>query len=93
MSTSVDISSLQRLEGTGVALAKRLDMAQSDLRRVERAALRLEESREEMFSAILSARDSGESLRDIAKAAGLSHQRVHQIDQERRRGDTGSSFP
>lgn len=32
-----------------------------------------------LFAAIVTARDSGESLRDIARAAGISHQRVHQI--------------
>jgi hypothetical protein len=57
-------------------------MAQSDLRRVERFREALEDARAGLFVAILQARESGETLRDIAKAAGLSHQRVHQIIQQ-----------
>lgn len=59
-------------------------MSQRDLRRVTKCAEALERARENMFDAILAARDSGESLRDIAQAAGLSHQRVHQITSERK---------
>jgi hypothetical protein len=58
-------------------------MTQADLRRIERAKQRLDDAREEMFVSLLIARESGESLRDIAKAAGMSHQRVHQILRER----------
>jgi len=85
MSILLDRSGLDRLEGTGIALANRLGMAQADLRRIERASERLERSREELLVAILNARDSGESFRDIARAAGMSHQRVHQIVREKGR--------
>jgi hypothetical protein len=57
-------------------------MARADLRRVERAASKVEEARRDLREAILAARASGETFRDIADAAGLSHQRVHQITQE-----------
>lgn len=85
MSSVIDGTGWWCLEGTGDALAKRLGMTQADLRRIERAAAKLQESREDLFAAIITARDSGESLRDIAKAAGMSHQRVHQIAQNHRR--------
>jgi DNA-directed RNA polymerase sigma subunit (sigma70/sigma32) len=51
----------------------------SDLRRVKRAAARVERAQRDLRAAILEARQSGETLRDIAEWAGLSHQRVHQI--------------
>ena len=61
-------------------------MAQSDLRRVARAARKLEkttsELREELREAIMRARDSGETYRSIAEAAGLSHPRIIQIVRE-----------
>lgn len=61
-------------------------MARADLRRVERAAQRLVESRAELNAAIRAASASGETYRDIAEAAGMSHQRVGQIVQEGRQG-------
>ena len=85
VSTMLDKPGFDRLEGSGVALANRLGMTQADLRRIERASERLERSREELLVAILNARDSGESFRDIARAAGMSHQRVHQIVREKGR--------
>jgi len=39
----------------------------------------VEKSHAELEDAIIAARDSGETLRDIAKAAGMSHQRIWQI--------------
>jgi hypothetical protein len=54
-------------------------MAQADLRRVERAAARVARAEGELEEAILAARASGETLRDIAVRAGMSHQRVFQI--------------
>ncbi len=54
-------------------------MAKADLRRVARAAQRVRESRDELEAAIVAASASGESYRDIAEAAGMSHQRVGQI--------------
>ena len=67
-------------------------MAQRDLRRVANCMKKLEEARLEFIQAIIAARDSGESLRDIAEAAGLSHQRIHQLVATPRpsRPDTGS---
>lgn len=58
-------------------------MAQADLRRVQRCAERVDKAREDLWEAIIQAHLSGETLRDIAKAAGLSHQRVHQISQSK----------
>jgi DNA-directed RNA polymerase sigma subunit (sigma70/sigma32) len=54
-------------------------MAQADLRRVQRAAVKAAEARAELRNAILAARESGETLADIAKAAKLSRQRIAQI--------------
>jgi hypothetical protein len=59
-------------------------MAKADLRRVERAAAKIEETRRELRAAILSARSSGETFRDIAEAASLTPQRVQQIVSEAR---------
>lgn len=57
-------------------------MAKHHLRRVERCARAVDESRFQLWVAIIEARDSGESLRDIAEAASLSHQRIHQLIRE-----------
>lgn len=54
-------------------------MAQADLRRVRRARERLEAAQKELRAAIKSAAASGETYRDIAEWAGLSHQRIAQI--------------
>jgi Mor family transcriptional regulator len=54
-------------------------MAQADLRRVQHAAVKAAEARAELRQAILTARASGETLADIAKAAKLSRQRIAQI--------------
>lgn len=55
------------------------EMAQKDLRRVARARDQVEQAEKERVDAIVAARRSGETLRDIAEVAGLSHQRIHQI--------------
>jgi DNA-directed RNA polymerase sigma subunit (sigma70/sigma32) len=55
------------------------DMAQADLRRVERAARKSRSARQELRQAILLAREAGETFEDIGGAAGLSRQRVSQI--------------
>lgn len=55
------------------------EMAQADLRRVARAAHNVENARAELIAAIVAAAHSGETYRDIADAAGFSHQRVWQI--------------
>jgi hypothetical protein len=57
-------------------------MAQTDLRRVARAALKAVAARAELRQAILLARSSGETLQDIGIAAGLSPQRIQQIIRE-----------
>jgi DNA-directed RNA polymerase sigma subunit (sigma70/sigma32) len=57
-------------------------MAQRDLRRVERAARQADAARSELRQAILLAREAGETLDDIGRAAGLSRQRVAQIIKE-----------
>lgn len=58
-------------------------MARVDLRRVERAANRRDAAQAELYSAIRDAYGSGETLRDIAKAARMSHQGVHKIVTQR----------
>ena len=65
-----------------------VDVAKSDLRRVSRRAHQVEMARLRFIESIILARDSGESLRDIAAAAGLSHQRVHQILMEPKQDET-----
>ena len=57
-------------------------MALADLRRVASVARKLEKVRGELNAAILTARASGETYRDIGKAAGLSHVTIRQIVTE-----------
>jgi hypothetical protein len=57
-------------------------MAQADLRRVASTAKKLEKVKGEFRLAILRARESGESFRDIGEAANLSHPRIVQIVRE-----------
>ena len=65
-------------------------MAQADLRRVASAARKLERVKGELREAIRLARESGETYRDIGKAAGLSHTRILQIVREgEKEGDDG----
>jgi phosphoribosylcarboxyaminoimidazole (NCAIR) mutase len=59
-------------------------MAQRDLRRVQRAAERMEQARGELRDAILAAHRTGESYRDIAQYAGLAHSRVAELAKEAR---------
>ena len=61
-------------------------MAQRDLQRVERAATKvrrsegtLREARGELRSAIVTARQAGETLTAIARVLGVSRQRVKQL--------------
>jgi DNA-directed RNA polymerase specialized sigma24 family protein len=60
-------------------------VAQSDLRRVQRAARKVNKAREELAQAVLAAQESGESLRDIAPYAGLSYSRVYELVREARK--------
>lgn len=57
-------------------------MAQVDLRRVERCREHLERARDELQQAIRDAVASGETYRDVAERAKMSHQRVAQIVTE-----------
>ena len=59
-------------------------MAQSDLRRVEACRTQLDEARARWKRAILDAVASGETYKDVAKHAGVSHQRIGQIVNEPR---------
>jgi hypothetical protein len=49
------------------------------VRKVERAAAEAAASREALELAIRQAHQDGSSLRDIAKAAGVSHEQVRRI--------------
>ena len=69
---------------SGLAKREPEHMAQADLRRIARATRRIEAALEERDNAICTAWDSGESMRDIAKVAGLSPSRVQQIVAARR---------
>ncbi len=51
----------------------------SELREVERAAAKAAVSREALEAAMKQAHREGASLRDIAKAAGMSHETVRRI--------------
>ena len=57
-------------------------MAQADLRRVSSAARKLEKVKADLRLAIVRARESGETYRDIGEAANLSHPRIVQIVRE-----------
>jgi DNA-directed RNA polymerase sigma subunit (sigma70/sigma32) len=59
------------------------NVAQSDLRRVSRAAVKATKSREELRQAIQLARASGETLQDIGAVAGVSAERIRQIVSEK----------
>jgi len=51
-------------------------MAQADLKAVTRATLQIEKAKRILVERMQKAKASGESYRDIAEAAGLSHQQV-----------------
>lgn len=59
-----------------------MDVARSDLRRVAACKRQMDESRAALRAAIRDAVNSGETYRDVARMAGLSHQRVAQIVHE-----------
>lgn len=65
-----------RLRRSDYITSEDADVARADLQRVERAAVRLVEAREEMRVALELARASGERLEDIGRAAGISRQAV-----------------
>jgi hypothetical protein len=55
------------------------DVARADMRRVAQAKRDLERCRAAFVDAIKDAVASGETYRDVARMAGISHQRVGQI--------------
>lgn len=59
-----------------------MGVARADLRRVAKCAEELAEARANLRDSILDAVKSGETYRDVAEAAGMSHQRVWKIVQE-----------
>jgi predicted transcriptional regulator len=56
-----------------------------ELTNVRRTAEKLERTRVELREAILAARSAGATLPEIAAAAGVTKQRVHQIVREDQR--------
>jgi DNA-directed RNA polymerase sigma subunit (sigma70/sigma32) len=60
-------------------------VAKRDLKRVERAARRVDLARDDLRAAILLAKEAGETFEDIGRAAGVSRQRIQQILKESRR--------
>jgi len=50
-----------------------------DLKRVRQARARITAAEQELVAAMVAAHESGETYRDIAEEAGLSHQRVWEI--------------
>ncbi|MER3405318.1 MAG: hypothetical protein C4289_09310, partial [Chloroflexota bacterium] len=54
-------------------------VAQRHLREVERLARKAAEARAALIAAIMAAYESGETYSDIARAAGLTRQRIAQI--------------
>ena len=72
----------QQAQGISVAITDRMAAWRRErrvLRRVSRAAWRLEQAERERSWALASARAEGVSIRTLAAAAGLSPARVHQI--------------
>jgi hypothetical protein len=67
-------------------------MARIHLDAVRRARRDVEKARHRLLDAILAARDSGETQEDVGAAAGLTRQRVSQIEDERRLGDATASM-
>lgn len=59
-------------------------MAQKHLRKVKQAANDINQARRRFELVVLEAHQSGETLRDIADWAGVSHQRIHQIIRDAR---------
>lgn len=64
-------------------------MAQSHLRKVASVRARLEKVTAELEQAILAAQDSGESLRDIAPYAGMTHTKVMELTRKARQAEGG----
>ncbi len=73
--------------GTARLRANVQRVAQRHLREVERLARKAAEARAAFVAAILAAHNSGETYSDIARAAGVTRQRIAQIVAEARRRD------
>ena len=71
-----------RQSARALALAEKIEKMSAPLRRAARAAEKAARASEERDEAIRAAHAGGETLRAIAEATGLSHQRVHQIVQK-----------
>jgi hypothetical protein len=54
-------------------------MARRDLDNVRKAAAKVDEARGELVEMMRRAQASGETLRDIADVAGMSHQQVSNL--------------
>ena len=59
-------------------------MAQKHLRAVRRAAAAIDAARDTLADKMLIAQESGEIVPDIAKAAGLSRSRCHELLRQAR---------
>jgi hypothetical protein len=59
-------------------------VAQVHLRRVASAARKRQRATAELYDAIVAARESAETYRDIGAAAGLSHPKIMSIVREAR---------
>lgn len=56
-----------------------MSLAEHDLARVKRAAVKVASSREQLHAAIRDAYEDGQALRKIAEAADMSHEQVRRI--------------
>lgn len=54
-------------------------MAARDLRRVQKARQLLDAAYEDLYAAMRAARESGETITDIANTSSVRHQRVQEI--------------
>jgi hypothetical protein len=70
-----------------VPVGKVLRLAHQDLKNVATAARKVDASRAGLRDKIYVASKSGESVRDIARYAGLSPTRVHELLKEARQLD------
>lgn len=71
----------------GAAVSRHL--SQRDLKNVAKARAQLLKAQANLVEMIMLARASGETYRDIAEYAGLSHQRVQEIVRQEQRGQQG----
>ena len=60
-------------------------MARKHLNAVRKAATAIDAARERLADLMLEAQESGETVTDIAEAAGLGRSRVHELLRQARR--------